>query len=73
MKEKQYVYSNYKACKKCPNREDCCPGSHRSITRYGQNQAEALIEIEENKIKYKYRNIVEGPNGTYKIYYQINE
>ena len=31
------------------------------------------MEIEENKRKYKIRNIVEKPNGTYKIYFHINE
>ena len=73
---KQYSFSNYLACKECSDKEKCCKGKNRTITRYGHellDQAEMLMEIEENKIKYKIRNIVEGPNGTYKIYFHINE
>lgn len=72
----QYSYSNYKACQECKDREACCKGKHRTITRYGHellNQAEELMEIEENKKEYKQRNKVEAPNGTYKTYYHINE
>lgn len=72
----QYAYSNYEACKQCKDREACCNGGHRTITRYNHellNQAEELMEIEENKKEYKQRNKVEAPNGTYKTYYHINE
>lgn len=76
-KRQQYSYSNYKACQSCKDKEKCCKNSsHRTITLYGHDlldKCEQLMEIEENKVKYKKRSLVEIPNGPYKIYYHINE
>ena len=75
-KENNVYFPTILPVKKCLDKEKCCKGKNRTITRYGHellDQAEMLMEIEENKIKYKIRNIVEGPNGTYKIYFHINE
>ena len=76
-KRQQFVFSNHLACKNCKNKKECCKNSaHRSITRYGHellDKAERIMEIEENIEEYKKRSLVEAPNGTYKIYYHINE
>ena len=72
----QFAFSNYKACQNCKDREECCNGGHRTITKYSHellDKTEALMELKENKVKYKYRSIVEGPNGTYRIFYHIDE
>ena len=66
MREK-YVFSNFSACKNNTN---------RSITRYNHellDQSEALMEIKEFIEKYKKRSCVEAPNGSYMIFYHINE
>lgn len=75
---KQYAYSNSKACQKCKHKKECCKDTHhRTITRYGHellDEAEKVMEIEENQKEYKKRSsTVEAPNGSYKIYYHINE
>lgn len=74
----QYAYSNSQACKNCPYKQECCGNNtHRTITRYGHellDLAEQKMELEENKKEYKYRSCtVEAPNGTFKVYYHINE
>ena len=73
----KYVFSNYSACKQCSKKELCCKNNtHRSITRYNHellDQSEALMEIKEFIEKYKKRSCVEAPNGSYMIFYHINE
>ena len=74
----QYAYSNSQACKKCPHKKECCGKSnHRTITRYGHellDLAEQKMELEENQEEYKLRSCtVEAPNGTFKVYYHVNE
>ena len=74
----QFAYSNSQACKKCPHKAECCGNNnHRTITRYGHellDLAEQNMELDENKEEYKLRSCtVEAPNGTFKIYYHINE
>lgn len=75
---KQYAYSNSEACQKCKYKKECCKNAHhRTITRYSHellDKAEQIMEIEENQEEYKKRSsTIEAPNGTYKIYYHINE
>ena len=77
-KREQFAYSNPQACKNCPHKVECCGNSnHRTITRYGHellDLAEQNMESFANKEEYKVRSCtVEAPNGTFKIYYHINE
>ena len=63
----QYAYSNSQACKECPHKKECCKDSnHRTITRYGHE----LLDLAEQKLR---SCTVEAPNGTFKIYYHVNE
>ena len=49
----QYSYSNYKACQECKDREACCKGKHRTITRYGHELLKPSWRINGNRRKQK--------------------
>jgi len=70
------VYSNYKACQKCPDKEKCYNKNHRSITRYeheATDKTEKLMNTEEGKKDYKLRSAtVEAHNGTFKQIYHYD-
>ena len=68
--KKKIVYSNYLACKNCPNKSKCTNSSHRTITRYVHAlsyEVEKIMDTPEGKKDYAKRvSTVEPPNGTFK-------
>lgn len=74
--KRRQVYSNYKACKNCKDKNECCNGKHRSITEYMNPYAldmRELLETEEGKEMFKQRSrTVEAPFGTLKRDYHLD-
>ena len=72
------LYNNYEACKNCKFKKDCISQkqSHRTITENGnrlQIEMYFKMEKEEYQDEYSKRPCVEGPFGTLKEYYHIEQ
>lgn len=72
------LYNNYEACKNCKFKKDCISQkqSHRTITENGnrlQIEMYFKMEKEEYQEEYNKRPCVEGPFGTLKEYYHIEQ
>ena len=72
------LYNNYEACKNCKYKKDCISQkqSHRTITENGnrlQIEMYFKMEKEEYQEEYSKRPCVEGPFGTLKEYYHIEQ
>ena len=72
------LYNNYQACKNCKYRKDCISQkqSHRTITENGdrlQIEMYFKMETEEYQKEYSKRPCVEGPFGTLKEFYHIEQ
>ena len=67
--KKKIIYSNYQACKDCPNKSKCTKSQHRTITRYVHElslEAEQIMNTKEGQEDYKQRSrTVEAHNGTF--------
>lgn len=70
------VYSNFKACNRCPNKKVCFKKGHRTITRYVHKltyETERKMSSEEGVEDYKLRSrTVEAHNGTFKRIYNYD-
>lgn len=72
------LYNNYQACKNCKYKKDCISQkqSHRTITENGDRlQIEMFFKMEKTEYQEEYskRPCVEGPFGTLKEYYHIEQ
>ena len=73
------MYNNSEACYDCPYKKLCFAESHthRQITEYGSEEVQEMkfkLETPEGKKEYKKRGkTVEGPYGTLKQQYHINQ
>lgn len=69
-------YLNYNECKNCESLEKCTKNTHRTITESGNMRMLEMnnrMEQEENKKEFKKRfSTAEGPFGTLKSFYNIN-
>lgn len=70
------LYNNYKACKNCKNKNKCITQkqTHKTITENGDRlQIEMYLKMEKEQYKKEYtkRSTVEGPFGTLKEHYHI--
>lgn len=72
------LYNNYTACKNCKYQKDCISQkqTHRTITENGnrlQIEMYFKMEKEEYQEEYSKRPCVEGPFGTFKEFYHIEQ
>lgn len=72
------IYNNYSACKCCIHKNNCFTGkqTHRTITENGERMQRAMhhkMEKEEYKKEYSKRPCVEGPFGTLKEQFHIEQ
>lgn len=72
------LYNNYNACKICKFKKDCISEkqTHKTITENGDRlQIEMYLKMEKEEYKKEYakRPCVEGPFGTLKEFYHIEQ
>ena len=72
------LYNNYYACKHCIHRENCLSEKqkHRTITENGGRLERAMffkMEKEEYKEEFSKRPCVEGPFGTFKEQFHVEQ